>query len=396
MSKRPVALDLFCGACGGWSLGMDRAGFDTVAACEVDPWRRAVFSKNFPKVLMYDDVRTLSASRLVSDLGFLPDVIIGSPPCQDASAANTKGRGVDGDRTGLFFEAIRLVGECRPRWASFENVPGLRNRGADRVLAALEALGYAAEAHVVGASDIGANHERKRVWIIAFDPAQVGHGSWRPRRHWQDGDGAAYPQRRFVGVGHNPDEARCQNGPLVAGLRQAEVSDDGRAAGRRDARAAANADKDELRVEHGRRGSPRRRISAKPSDNDRPNEPETDRNGQSNGAVDAQMGGRTSAGGIAQEPWAHWNGGLAASLLLDAGLPAELADADRRRPRGTGGLAAAIVASFGDAVVPQITEAIGRAIWRVEAALDAVLRVEPENPALADFDAVFGPPEAWR
>jgi hypothetical protein len=119
-------LDLFCGAAGGWSLGLHRAGFTTVAACEVDPWRRSVFGRNNPGVVLYDDVRTLGADRLLRDLGFLPEIVCGSPPCQDASTANTKGRGVDGERTGLFFDAVRIVREVRPRWVLLENVPGPR------------------------------------------------------------------------------------------------------------------------------------------------------------------------------------------------------------------------------------------------------------------------------
>jgi DNA (cytosine-5)-methyltransferase 1 len=370
---------------------MHRAGFTTVAACEFDPWRRAVFSHNFPQARMYDDVRTLSASRLISNLGVLPDVIVGSPPCQDASLANTKGKGVDGERTGLFFEAIRLVGECRPRWAAFENVPGLRNRGADRVLGALEALGYAAEAHVVGASDIGANHERKRVWIVAFDPAQVGHGGGRTWRHGPHGDSAAYLKRRFVGVVPNSDEARLPHGQMVPSLRSAEKPDDGCFAGWGDEGAVADADKDQLRAEHGRRGRAsggistelahdvgnakengrRERRARRCSGPDSGLSVETcgdgadaNRDWQPNGAEHAEMGGSAGAGAISQEPWADWNGGLAASLLLDDGLSAGVADSRR--------IAGAIVAAYGDAVLPQITEAIGRSIWRVETALAAV------------------------
>ena len=138
-------LDLFSGAAGGWSLGLHRAGFVTIAACEIVEWRRILYSENFPHVRLYDDIRTLTAARLVSDLGFLPDIIVGSPPCQDISSANTKGKGIEGERSGLYLEAVRLVGDCRPRWFAFENSPNLRTRGADRLLAELDALGYACE-----------------------------------------------------------------------------------------------------------------------------------------------------------------------------------------------------------------------------------------------------------
>lgn len=82
-------LDLFSAAAGGWSLGMHRAGFQTVAACEAVEWRRILYSENNLGVLLYDDVRTLTAERLLTDLGFLPRIIVGSPPPAKTSAAPT-------------------------------------------------------------------------------------------------------------------------------------------------------------------------------------------------------------------------------------------------------------------------------------------------------------------
>lgn len=161
------ALDLFCGAAGGWSLGLHHAGIETIAACEIDPWRRAVFSRNFPKVRMYDDITNLTAIQLRRDGITEIDIIVGSPPCQDASLANPYGKGVEGNRTGLFFEAIRLVSELRPHWAVFENVPGLRVRGYDRVHDTLEGIGYSVRSFVMGAWHAGAPHKRNRLWIVA-------------------------------------------------------------------------------------------------------------------------------------------------------------------------------------------------------------------------------------
>src|SRR4051812_12781734 len=102
-------LDLFSAAAGGWSLGMHRAGFHTVAACEFVAWRRALYLQNNPGVRMYDDVRTLTGEQLLRDIGFLPGIVVGSPPCQDISSANTKGKGVEGERSGLYFEAVRII-----------------------------------------------------------------------------------------------------------------------------------------------------------------------------------------------------------------------------------------------------------------------------------------------
>jgi DNA (cytosine-5)-methyltransferase 1 len=160
-------LDLFCGAAGGWSLGLHRAGFQTVAACEIDPARRAAFAHNNPGVIMYDDVRNITATRLLGDLGFLPEVVVGSPPCQDASTANPSGKGIDGSQTGLFKEFVRIVGEIRPRWVAAENVPGIRTRGADWIIDALAEIDYPCEPFVVGALHAFAPHKRKRVWFIA-------------------------------------------------------------------------------------------------------------------------------------------------------------------------------------------------------------------------------------
>lgn len=174
MSARLV-LDLFAGGCGGWSLGLHRAGYQTVAACEIDPWRRAQLARNFPGARLYGDVRDLTAARLLADLGYLPGVIVGSPPCQDASVARRGNRtGIAGERTGLFWEALRLVRELRPRWVGFENVVGLNGVGHDELASALEADGYQVWTLDMGAEDFGATHKRRRLWLIAMADAEKG------------------------------------------------------------------------------------------------------------------------------------------------------------------------------------------------------------------------------
>src|SRR5690606_20290612 len=98
------------------------------------------------------------------------------------SSANTKGKGVEGERSRLYFEAVRIIGAGRPRWFALENSSNLRTRGADAVLAALEELGYACWAFVVRASDIGANHERPRSWLIGCDVGQVTDADYQSNR----------------------------------------------------------------------------------------------------------------------------------------------------------------------------------------------------------------------
>jgi DNA (cytosine-5)-methyltransferase 1 len=157
-------LDLFSGI-GGFSLGLERAGMRTVAFCEIDPYARAVLAARWPDVPCYDDIRELGAGRLASD-GIAVDVICGGFPCQDISTAG-RGEGIDGERSGLWREYARLVGELRPRFVIVENVAALLARGLELVLGDLAALGYDAEWHCVPASAIGAPHRRDRVWIVA-------------------------------------------------------------------------------------------------------------------------------------------------------------------------------------------------------------------------------------
>lgn len=173
-------LDLFSGI-GGFSLGLERTGgFKTAAFCEIDPFCRRVLAKHWPDVPCYDDIRTLTAAALRRD-GIAVDVICGGFPCQDISESNHSGLGLDGERSGLWFEYARLIGELRPRAALVENTAALLGRGIDRVLGSLAALGYDAEWHSIPASALGAPHERDRVWLVAYPAETFGRQvvSWR-------------------------------------------------------------------------------------------------------------------------------------------------------------------------------------------------------------------------
>lgn len=108
--------------------------------------------------------------RLEADGLARPDVICGGFPCQDVSlaAGRTSRAGIDGARSGLWTEFARIVAEIGPRWVIAENSPALRVRGADKVLSDLEAIGYSFWSGVVGAVHAGADHWRKRAWIVAY------------------------------------------------------------------------------------------------------------------------------------------------------------------------------------------------------------------------------------
>ncbi len=164
-------LDLFSGI-GGFARGFHRAGIETTQFCEIEPYARAVLAERFPGVPIHDDVRSLHATPGQFD------IICGGFPCQDISSAGT-GRGLHGERSGLWGEFRRIIKDCRPVWVVIENSPRLRSRGLEEVLGALTEIGYDAEWHCIPASAIGADHTRDRLWIIAhantlYGPSWVG------------------------------------------------------------------------------------------------------------------------------------------------------------------------------------------------------------------------------
>jgi DNA (cytosine-5)-methyltransferase 1 len=164
-------LDLFSGI-GGFSLGLERTrGFETVAFCEIEKFPQKVLTKHWPSVPIYEDVRNVTREGLAAD-GIFPNVITGGFPCQDISVAGNQ-KGINSEtRSGLWSECARLVGEIRPDYAIFENVTALLSgdsgRWFQRVLFDISEVGYDAEWHCIPASELGANHHRDRVWIIAY------------------------------------------------------------------------------------------------------------------------------------------------------------------------------------------------------------------------------------
>jgi len=160
-------LELFAGA-GGGILGSMLLGHRTVCAVECDAYARSVLlarqtDGTFPPFPVWDDVRTFDGRPWRG----IVDVVSGGFPCQDISVAG-KGAGLDGERSGLWSEMARIIGEVRPRYAFIENSPALINRGLDRVLSDLAALGFDARWGIMGASDVGAPHKRERVWILGY------------------------------------------------------------------------------------------------------------------------------------------------------------------------------------------------------------------------------------
>ena len=167
-------LDLFSGI-GGFSCAAQMVGgIETTQFVEIAPYCQKVLAKNFPGVPIHADVTTFSAVRHQFDL------VTAGWPCQDISRANTtqSRQGLQGNRSSLFFEIIRIIRQCRPRYVVLENSSALLNfrKGRDMgaVLWELSACGYDAEWSIVSACSVGAPHMRERLFILAYPNGQHG------------------------------------------------------------------------------------------------------------------------------------------------------------------------------------------------------------------------------
>ena len=169
-------LDLFSGI-GGFSLGLESTGyFETIGFVEKDEFCQKVLRKNFPNITIESEVRNVKGSN------YKADIITGGFPCQPFSVAG-KRKGTADDRY-LWDETIRVIRECKPRWFIGENVEGIINIQEGMVLRQvqndLEKEGFEVQCLVIPASGIGAWHQRKRVWIIAYSN---NNGSHRQERN---------------------------------------------------------------------------------------------------------------------------------------------------------------------------------------------------------------------
>ena len=158
-------LDLFTGI-GGITIAL-KEWVIPIAYCENEEYAIGVLLSRMqegklPVAPIWDDVRTLKGARFHG----LVDIVYGGFPCQDISVAGT-GKGLGGERSGLFFEIVRLVDEIRPKFIFLENVPAIRTRGADKVVGELARLRYDAQWITLSASEVGANHKRERWWLLA-------------------------------------------------------------------------------------------------------------------------------------------------------------------------------------------------------------------------------------
>jgi DNA (cytosine-5)-methyltransferase 1 len=196
-------LALFAGA-GGGILGGRLLGWRTRCAVEINAYARSVLLARqrdgmldqFP---IWDDVCTFDGRPWAGSI----DVVSGGFPCQDISAAGA-GAGIEGEKSGLWTEMARIIGEVRPAHVFVENSPMLTSRGLGRVLGDLASLGFDARWGVVSAEDCGAWHERERIWIHAHAQSErrsEGRAADADRQRELQPQGSVTAERRRVADG---------------------------------------------------------------------------------------------------------------------------------------------------------------------------------------------------
>jgi len=168
MSKL-TAVSLFAGV-GGFDLAMERQGINVVATVEIDKAARSVLENRFPKAQHFTDIKEITGEQLRA-AGFIPDrgILTGGFPCQDLSVAG-KRAGLAGQRSGLYWEIVRLVDELRPQYFVLENVPGLLSSNSGRdfgiVIGEMANRGYGVSWRVLDAQYFGVAQRRRRVFIV--------------------------------------------------------------------------------------------------------------------------------------------------------------------------------------------------------------------------------------
>src|ERR1700722_15681297 len=170
-------LDLFSGI-GGLSIALNE-WVRPIAYCEIDPYCQAVLLSRisnglFPNAPIWDDIKTLSY-----DGRNWPgiDIIYGGFPCQDISIAGTK-KGLDSDRSGLFFHITRLVNQIKPKFVFLENVSNVVKIGGNQIIKEFESLGMACRWACLSAQNCGALHKRDRWFLLAYSDSKSGRETY--------------------------------------------------------------------------------------------------------------------------------------------------------------------------------------------------------------------------
>lgn len=158
-------LDLFSGY-GGITIALSD-WVRPIAYCEIDRYCEGGLLSNMSRRVLrvspiWDDIRTFEGRTFKDRI----DIIYGGFPCQDISIAGL-GKGLAGERSGLFFEIVRLAKEIQPKFVFLENVPAITSRGGLRVVREITQMGYDTRWCVISAASVGALHRRERWFLLA-------------------------------------------------------------------------------------------------------------------------------------------------------------------------------------------------------------------------------------
>ncbi len=158
-----------CAGIGGFDLGFEQAGWESAWQIELDDVNRAVLADRFPRARQFKNLLDWRSHKLAR----VGCIAFGSP-CQDISQMGHSAGprpGLDGSRSGLFFEIMEIVGALLPPWVVFENVPALwfSNGGRDieRVIAEFAQRGYLGFLRVLDAQYFGVPQKRRRILLVA-------------------------------------------------------------------------------------------------------------------------------------------------------------------------------------------------------------------------------------
>ena len=178
----PLTVGSLFSGIGGFELGLERTGgFKTVWQCEIDPFCLKVLEKHWPNVKRFTDIKKMGVEEEIPHV----DVICGGFPCQDISCAG-RGAGIHAERSGLWWEMLRIVRLVRPRFVLVENVAALLNRGLDEVLGSLAESGYDAEWQILSAKFVGSQQRRERLYLVAYPtlPGIISQSARDERTRW--------------------------------------------------------------------------------------------------------------------------------------------------------------------------------------------------------------------
>lgn len=216
-------LDLFSGI-GGMSLALSE-WVRPIAYCEIDDYCRGVLlsrisTEDLESAPIWDDIRTFKCPILKGAV----DIIYGGFPCQDISVAGN-GKGLAGERSGLFFEIMRLAEEIQPTFIFLENVPNICSKGGLRVVREIAERGYDCRWCTLSAAEVGAPHRRERWFLLAYANNSGNRTSICNTKEWktafQERDNSQF---KFSGYSYSLSDVPHANSQGLEGFRERTIS----------------------------------------------------------------------------------------------------------------------------------------------------------------------------